>query len=562
LDDTNTNYKIKKHNVYINSFWKIPAVVLNTVEMIDIWNISTSNNKINISATTRIYTSNEAAKIIYYIWDNENSLIEKEIPKNSSINFEEKIIIDSIKSGKIYSKWKTNISLIWNDIKNYIWLPLFDNSTLRIITDLKDTLKHSEAHIEIKYNWMEDENSINFLQTDSYTYYNLWSKNSSYLVRTDIPNDFYYWKVRAIKWDSIWTYSKQVLFAPQIEADNIAPELNTSNISWNWNIPWKIRIPVYQNKKVDFTNAIYENSWIKWLKDIKINSEWFNDKIKINRTNNNVFIVFWKFNTIFKTKIDIILEDNNWNISTSEVDFEVYSPIPKIEKDNKNKITGSINEDLLWEPINLYRIRSWWVKRLEDKNNKIKVYSVDEWKFNFDYNTNKSTWLLLKNNILDIATINENSWQITIKDSTYNIRVEKTDFLFPQIVIKDYENENVYSQFIKLDKNIDISRVDNFNKISDNWLYLKLIDTNSYNTYEIPNWAKYSAWATAIHKKDNHTKISFKIFPDWRIDYSKNEFYIEYKNTWDNITFELKTRAWDKKIAELLYKINASYLMK
>jgi len=548
------DYLIKKHSAYINYIWDIPAVRLDTAEMENIWKSIQNNNKVNISATTPIYTASNSAKIKYYIWNKANLIKELEIEKHSSTRFKEKITIISI-NWNVYLKWKKNITLIWSKIKEYIWLPLLEDSELSKISNLKSKMNKDLSNIEIKYNWWFKKN-LNFSNINSYKYYNLWTVTNNYLIRTPVISDYYYWKIYAIKKDIEWTYSSQKLFAPQIAADTIAPELDWLS---------SIRIPVYQKKEINLKHYIYENSWINSIKNISIqlkeNSNILSKNFKIEKSNYSILLKFNKFDKLFKEKINLELEDMNWNKSITPIDFEIYSPKPEINNNNGNKITWKINEELYKEPINIYRIRSWMIKRLETNDNKIKVYTDKKWKFDFDAKSETSSWLILKENNIEIVSINENTWKITLKNHNFKIKVNSNNSLFPEINIIDINWNKIYSQFIKLSKNIDTIKVDNFDNVDENWLYFKMINPN-YESYNIPNWAKHSAWVSVIYKKnDNSKKEIFIMFPDWRIKYS-NRYYISYKSYWENIILELKTLVWNKKIAEVLYNINWTYLMK
>jgi len=547
-------YIIKKHSAYIDHIWDIPAVRLDTAEMINLGKSLRDNNRVNISATTPIYTAKDSTKIKYYIWTKKEEIKELEISAYSSIRFKEKITIIWIR-WKIFSKWNKIINLIWNNIKEYIWLPILEDSEFTIIWDLKSKMDRQFSNILIKYN-SGFEKLLNFSDINSYRYYNLWTNSDSYLIRVPVISDYYYWKIYGIKNNERWTYSAQKLFAPQLEADTIAPELDWLS---------KIRIPVYQNKEIDLKNYIYDNSWINSIKNISIklkeNSNILPDNYSIEKKTYSILLKFNKFNKLFKEKIELELEDTNWNKSITPIDFEVYSPTPEINNNDGNNITWKIDEKLIEEPINIYRIRSWVIKRLQTKNNEIKVYTVDEWNFSFNAKWETSSWLILKENNIEIANINENTWNIKIKNTNFKIKVSSNNSLFPEINIVDSDWNTIYSQFIKLSKIFEVIKVNDFDNVEENWLYFKIIDSN-YESYNIPNWSKYSAWISVIYKKsDDSKKEIFTIFPDWRIKYS-NRYLIKYKNNWDKIILELNSLIWDKKIAEVLYNIHWTYLMK
>ncbi|MDQ7023639.1 MAG: hypothetical protein Q9M97_09180 [Candidatus Gracilibacteria bacterium] len=308
------NDLIKEHSAYINHIGDIPAVRLDTYEIQNIGDSLSNNNNINISATTPIYTANSSAKIKFYIGKDEEKILEKIIPKNSSIRFKEKITIIAI-NGNIYSKGNKKINLVGDDIKKYIGLPIFNDSEFSIIPDLKNRLNPDLANIEIKYS-SGYKKTLDFTDITSYSYYNLGVISNDYLIRIPTINDYYYGKIYAIKDDIRGTSSSQKLFSPQLASDKLSPEIEGLG---------EIRIPVYQEKIVNLKQYIYENSGINGIKNIEIklkeDSNILPDNYTINKSISNISIDFGKFNKLFKETIEIILEDNNGNKSINPIDF-------------------------------------------------------------------------------------------------------------------------------------------------------------------------------------------------------------------------------------------------
>jgi hypothetical protein len=132
-------------------------------------------------------------------------------------------------------------------------------------------------------------------------------------------NDFYYATAQSFKDNIFGTHSKQILLAPQIQSDANAPELSLASA---------IRVPVYQKERVDMSNYIYEDSGIRNIKSVWVDFDLEKDNdndgnpkndqdtenIRILKSPNKIEIEFGAYDTLFKKKIGISLEDNNGNI--------------------------------------------------------------------------------------------------------------------------------------------------------------------------------------------------------------------------------------------------------
>ena len=548
---------------YINYVWVIPWVKLITTKM---ENIKDKKN-IVITKGTKVYASKSRAKIKYIKLGNEDwEPIDKNIDSNSSVEFEENIKITHI-NWDIYIKTNDKITLTWwEEISRYIWLPFFSDTKIKVDEEYRH-LFNEKSHLEIKY-WNWNWRSLYFKELSSYELFDLGSPSSDYLIKVDRQNDFYYAKMYAINNWLKWTYSREVVLSPQKEADKRPPEID---------VFWKIRIPVYQKKTIDFTNNIYENSGTAWISDFSIDfdlekdSDWdWNTKndidtlwIKINKTSTKLEVEFWKFNELMKKKIWAMLTDKNWNTSFKELDFEVYAPIPNIKKVENWKVFWQINEDLFKEPVNVYRLRWWSISRLEDKVVWEKVNTVDAGVFNMNV-SDKVDWLIFEVKNKVIANINEHTWKINLQWGLgYYLWIKKDKTHFPKINIYSPNNEIVYSEYLKLEDNREISITSNMNNLEKKWIYLKLLDIANFNYYKVPTGVSYNPWATVIYKQwDIKRKPIYIIFPDGRIKIANRKYNIIYKDYSKNVWFSLVSRHWNKDIAELQYNIEWAYLMK
>jgi hypothetical protein len=80
-------------------------------------------------------------------------------------------------------------------------------------------------------------------------------------VRTALENNYYYAKIQAFQRNIFSAWSAQTLLSPQKESDTLAPNLQGLT---------RIRVPVYQQKEIDITEFVYENSGMNNLKNIFI----------------------------------------------------------------------------------------------------------------------------------------------------------------------------------------------------------------------------------------------------------------------------------------------------
>ncbi len=553
----------KKHPAVLSYVWDMRGINFQTFEMIKL----KTDIQTEISKWTTIYTSNKDVRIIYY--DSDEIEYEKVVWKNTSLEFDDNIIISSIYSGDIYVRWDDLVILKWTEeISKYIGLPFFTESKIESIPDLRWTYGEN-SNIEITYASWKEPLGMTFGKMDSYEVYDLGQASTDYLIKLDRPNDFLYGKMHAThKWVK-WTLTNQKLAAPQVEADKYAPELNFNET---------IRIPVYQYKTIDLTPFVYENSWFRSIAKVEVD---FNLEIDspssgdgdprndndvewvevLSLANWKVRIKFGPFEELSKKKIWISITDDNGNIWFKQLDFEVYAPIPEIAVQNDSDIQWELDEVLIWEPVNLYRLRGWSLKQLENVGGLKSVDTLDDWVYNFNV-TPWESWLTLTKAGSEIATVNENTWKITKKSLDVEITSRTDELYYPKIMISDASWE-LYKQTIKLLENREVTLIDDLNNVSDNWMYVRMIDNSDFNYYQIPTWVEHNPGAFVIHSKTDESKTSIiSLFPDGRIKWS-NEFYpLVYKENWDYIVLSIIDDASKKEIAEVLYKINWSYLMK
>jgi hypothetical protein len=106
------------------------------------------------------------------------------------------------------------------------------------------------------------ENLIDFRKINSYKLYDLGERLSDDMrIRILTENDFYYGRISTFKENIFGTFSRQILLSPQIYSDTFAPQIGLNQ---------KIRIPVYQQKRIDLTAYIYEDGGLSGITDVRV----------------------------------------------------------------------------------------------------------------------------------------------------------------------------------------------------------------------------------------------------------------------------------------------------
>ena len=566
-----TQLFIKRKNlVYIKNVWELKWVRLKTKKLINIRDNLSENKIVNILKWTILYAWKDSFTIRYNSkWNSKKK--ELIVLSKNNIELLSDIIVTSI-SWNAYIKTLDEQIYEWINIRNYLKKPLFFDSKIEYIWNAYEADK---KYIELKY-YDNSQLNIDFKKIKSWLLYDLWYKSKNYYVRLSKNNDYFYAKINAFKKNITWTLSNQILLSPQIAADLIAPELQISSI----------KIPVYQTKIINLSNYIYENSWIANIKEVFIdfdlesdtNNDWntkndndsnldweYKNKLEIKKSNWFLKLKFSPFDKIFKKKVWVTLIDKNNNVWYYEIYFEVYTPIPQITEYKNWIISWVIDENLSWEPINLYRFRWWAIKKLKNNYWDIKVYTTD-WKYNSTITWSLSwEWLNIKYEWKNIAFINEKTWKITFNDLSLKTKVLSSNNIlnkleFPKIILIK-NNSDIYYEYIKLKWVDKVKYVNDFDNLKEKWIYFKFTDFTNYNYYTIPEELEHNPWTLSIYRSSTLIKQDlFTIFNDWRINTLNNNYKLKYSSYKDYIVLELMYLS--KKIWEVLFINDSEYIMK
>ena len=295
--------------------------------------------------------------------------------------------------------------------------------------------------------------------------------------------------------------------------------------------------------------------------DSSIDSE----KVNVIKNPNWVILELWEFSELINKKISVNIETKDWAKNIYELNLEVYTPTPEILDYSTNGITWNIDESLSWEPINIYRVRGWVVTKLENTDGLDKVVTQDWW-YNFWLSKDK-TWIQIEKDKKIIAQVNESTWKIYVKDPKYSIKVLSSndkinDKVYPKIVLKDL-NEDIFYETLKVSGNKEINIVNDFEGISknDTWLYIRLYNASDYSFNLIPLNAPSGWWNLIVYRPWSPEESLFTIFRDWKINTLNENYTLEYDSFDSYIIIRLNDKHYNKKVADILYKINSDYLI-
>ncbi len=563
----NETYKTSKNLAYIKNIWILKGIKLQTKNLINIKDSLEEGKIVNISPLTKLYAW-RSSFVLKYLEEWSQELQWLVVAKHQNIEMKQAIKVIWI-TWDAYIKGTTDIFLEWEEIRWYLHKPLFAWTWIKHDSSIHLSEK---PYVDIMY-YDDTEVWLDFNEINDYKIYDLWSSNQDYLINVSRENDYYYSKIRTFKEWVFGTYSKPILLSPQKEADSSSPELSL------WTV---IRVPVYQKKIIDITENIYEDSWIRNINEVRIDmdlsvdSDWdgnpkndadnmTSDTINVAQSLTSIQIEFGAFETLFKRNIWITLVDNNNNASYTEAPLEVYAPNPEIQLYNNNIIQWSLDEELTNEPVHLYRYRWWTISKLENIDGE-DISLTNNGIYDFDMNIDSKNLLLTQNDLI-IAEIDENTWKIDIKNPLSQIEVLSSndinnDSAYPKMTLQKGW-EDVYYQYLQFSSDTSIQVVSNFDDLDNEWMYVQFTNGTDFNYYQIPEWSVYAPWSLSIYRITNPNKDPlFTFFKDGRIN-TWNEFYrLEYSTYGDYIVLKLIDKNFNKEVAKVLFKVDWEYVMK
>jgi len=570
IDDRNQtteydDYSLTPSFATLSYAWATRWVKLTNEKLINLRDDLQNGILVTLTSSKEIYAWDSWFALSYRIWKD----IEKSVNVSAyqKLSFSQPVEVLSL-TGNAYISLGINEDIRNTDIIDYIGMPLLPGASISF--DWNKELLTENDHIDIRY-YDGSETFLDFRDVASYTFYDLWESSSEqYTIRQSVENDFYYARILWFNSSVNSTLSQQILLSPQTQADSLAPELALNQ---------KIRIPVYQEQDVDLTPYIYEDSWFSGISDVWVDfdlatdSDWDGDasndddseNLFITQTSARISLRFGPFDEIFEKDITISLKDDNDNITTKKVPFEVYPPVPNIIDVVDTNIIWIIDEDLLDEPVRLYRYRWWEIQKLQSEDGLDVIQTDIDW--NFDFTTSSNTdWLELTYSWAVVANIDEYTWKIDIRDPFVTTRVLATNnpentSVYPEIIITRLW-QALFKQFLKVPVS-RVKQVSSFQDISDAGVYTQLINGEEYGSYSVPLWVSYNPWSFAIYSESDVEKTPvMTIFSDGRININRQEYKLTYQSFGEYTWLVLQRLSDNSDVAHILFRTQASYILK
>jgi len=560
LVEVHDEYSRYNHTALFTHIWSLAWLKLRTQKLQNIRDSISQNTQVTLTPRTRLYTWNTSAKIIYLKWWDEKTLT---IPARSSIAFRQAIEIIGI-TWNAFVRLGIQEDIYGTDILSYVWLPIFPDTTLSFSWD-RQVLSES-ANAQIRY-YDGSTLAIDFRENVSYRMYDLGSHSGDiYRIRIDTPNDFYYARVQAFRNNILGTWSEQILLAPQAAADRYPPEIGFTQ---------KIRIPVYQQQEVDFTPYIFEDSGIQNIDIVRIDFDTTSeiiredgsdrDEVTIKQTPARIAADFGPFEELMDTHIRLTLTDTNGNLASRNIPFEIYPPIPKIDTITDNLVSGRIDERLLDEPIRLYRFRGNAIERLETIDDEDFVMTSSGGLFDFSA-TESASGLALSYTGGTLASIDEFSWVISPIHPWVNIRAipsnnPEISWAYPEIIVSLFDDP-IFRQFIVMPtSSLRLLRWSTLPE--EHGVYISVLEQENFSSFRVPLSAPYNPWSISIYRTSSEDKLAvMTVMPDGRIIIDENRYNLVYREKDWFVALMLVQRWTGSEIAQVIYKLDGSYIIR
>ncbi len=561
----NGDAALQQNIAYIHSLWNTKWVRLTQEKLVSLRQELANNTTVVLTANSPLYAGNRSFEIEYL--ERDGSRKKQKVMKYQNIRFPESIEIQGLSwDAYVWAKILEDIT----DVSRLQWIPLLPGAVLKRENDA--SLYTSSSQIDIVH---ADGSyiSLDMQEVSSYRIYELagWvQEGENYSVRVPQENGMYYARAEAFSWDLPATISQQILLAPQEQADVFAPQIGYSDT---------IRVPVYQTHTINMTPYIYEDGGLWGIEKFWLDADLTQDSdgdgdprndfdeenISVSLSPARIEITFGPYEELFEKQVALLALDNNGNLASSQVTLEVYSPTPLIQSVEDSQIQWVIDEELSWNPVSLYRYRWWVLQQLSSADWSGVSVSESGGNYSFDVGDERS-WLYVEYQGTTLAEIDEYTGQIDIQDPLARIRVlasndEANSSVYPELQIQR-AGELVFRQYIYQPQG-ETQLIWNRDIPENPWMYLRLLDQEEYSIARVPLGVSYNPGSMMIFRwNDTRSQPVMTVFQDGRVHTRTEEYELLYRNVEDQISLILVNKETGLNVAQLIYSIDGSYILR
>ncbi|RKW20498.1 VCBS repeat-containing protein [Candidatus Gracilibacteria bacterium] len=555
----------RKDLVYLGRIGNYRGLEVNTYEMKSIRKDLQSGKSVTISSGTKLYSGPNYLELTYKLDNDDEETQSLRLEPNTNIEAKESLIIVGISRGDGFVETTNEVTYKGDQIAKLRGLPLPFETKITYTGD-KQQLTNS-SYVDLYY-YDNSSLTLDFKEVYSWELYNLGNDTSDYLFAINRKDDYYYAKLSGFKNGIVGTGSNQVLLSSQSKADRNLPEVELNSI----------KVPVYQEVEINITDKVSDYGGTKGIRDIYVdffperdtngdlNPKNDNDSmpnLQIFKRGDSIILKVGKFTSLLKKKIGINVIDENQNRGYTEVNLEIYSPIPEIESYDGVTISGKISEKLQGEPINFYRFRGGDLTKLGDEKDNLTVFTNKDGKYSLKTGLFEGNLTVKDKNGQQIATILEKTGKISIENSAatkYDIYVAKQENTnYPEIFIRDNKQKDIFKQELRVNGNAKVTLVNDFENLEKNGVYLKNYQ-NNFEFYILPeNISNNPGVLVGYYSSDKNKTPIFKIYPDGRLDLP-NSYKLKYDDFKNYIVISVSNESGEK-LFDILYKIDADYVI-
>lgn len=380
-----------------------------------------------------------------------------------------------------------------------------------------------------------------------------------YSVSVSQSNDWYYSKLYAFGEKQAGAQASLTLLSPQIQADKEGP-LN--------GFPTNYRIPVYVRETVGLKKYVSDVSGVSDVYvDVDPASDRNGDKVNDNdrdsdsaSTGSGIVkgsdwseLVIGPFQAPGAFTARMVATDANGNKTFRDVTFTAYVPTPKIVAASTAQANGSIDAQYAGEPIDLFRYRGGKLSRLSGTGE-----TLTDAVGNFARTFSGGTGVALTHSGKTVATVDEKTGRIELKDSSYSVAVRAAGTVEPMTVaVRDKNGADVYFESFALPATTKIDDVARFSEADETGVFVRMeegIDfvRNAQDAKSLPGGA---------FLVNENRKAFAGIGRDGNVYLLESGYSLSYRNESGYPVIVVKN-SFGVVVAEILFRLDAEYVIK